>query len=205
MNDLMLKHRPNNLSEVWGNEVLKAQWARYQKANKFPKAIMLSGGFGAGKTTLGRILGCDIVERSKDRFSVGDGFNERDSVDYGLDSFKREMDIADFRHGTIVYFFDEFHRMPEKTQEAFLKPIEDYDKMHFIFATTAMDKVNEGILSRCDELEVLNPSTEILIEKLRRIAEAEKIVVTNEELEIIVDKSNYSPRKCLILLQKFVG
>lgn len=204
MNDLMLKYRPQNMSEVWGNEKIKTVWDGFVKRRSFPRAILLRGGFGSGKTTLGRIMGRDIVECLPKGLCSTDGLFEYDSVGVDIEMVRRVMDIRNFHHGVIVRFFDEVHRMPEKSQEVLLKPIEESENIYFILATSNPEKVDGGIISRCVEFELENPSFELLTDELLKIAEFEGLKLSQQEVLEIIESSNGSPRKCLVNLQSFI-
>ncbi len=206
MTDFRIKYRPSSLSEVWGNESVKSRWQRLLVAKAFPKAILLSGNFGVGKTSLAKIFGKDILSAMSEKAGLRDGFHEFDSTTYDSDKVRSLLkNMTTYVHGTVVLFFDEFQRMPSKAQEILLKPIEEADGIFFILATTNMESIDGGILSRSTKLVLSNPPKLVLVDKLAGIAELENIEISEEALEYLVESSNYSPRECLGNLQSLVG
>lgn len=51
-NSLAVKYRPQSLSDLVGNESLKAQIAGWLNQRRFPNALLVTGEFGSGKTTI---------------------------------------------------------------------------------------------------------------------------------------------------------
>ena len=206
MEDFRIKYRPRELSELWGNDDVKNRWERFRAAKTFPKAIVLYGNHGTGKTTLARIFAQDILSVLDNKVALCDGFHELDSTQYDSDSMRRVLNsVTSYRHGTVVFFFDEFQRMPLTAQEILLKPIEDTDEIFFIFAATDLGRLDTGILSRSTKFVLNNPPKLVLLEKLAEIAQWENIGISKEALEELLDSSKYSPRECLGNLQSLIG
>ncbi len=206
MEDFRIKYRPQNMSEIWGNDQIKKRWAGYLKEKSPPKSIILHGNYGAGKTTLARILGEDILRVRDNNFGLSYGFYELDSTKFDSESVRGFLSkIVGFVHGTVVLFFDEFQRMPLKAQEILLKPIEQDGELFCIFATTNMESVDGGIQSRSTKFIITNPPKIILVEKLTEIAGKEGIKIAEKALEFLIEESGYSPRECLGSLHSLLG
>lgn len=200
MEDLRLKYRPETLSEVWGNEHIKMIWNGYLKKGYFPKSIILYSDYGMGKTTLARIFARDIVQvRSGVDFieynSPQCDFSVIHKMINGMSKFERLIMWPQ------VFIFDEVHNIPDKAQEAFLKPIEDNPFLNFIFATTNLERIDKGLRLRSDKLRLKAPSTEVLIKELSRISELENIRIEKNALECLIALSDCCPRECLGNLQ----
>jgi len=206
MEDFRIKYRPQDMSEIWGNECLKKRWAGYLRRKSPPKSIILHGNYGVGKTTLARIIGGDILKLRDNNFGLSGGFHELDSTKLDSENLRGFLSkITGYVHGTTVLFFDEFQRMPPKAQEILLKPVEEDDDLFCVFATTDMNSIDGGIQSRSDKFIIQKPSMAILIEKLTEIAEKEDIEITKEALGFLIELADYSPRECLGNLYSFGG
>lgn len=199
--DFRMKYRPKTLDEVWGNEHIKIIWNSYVKKGRFPPAIILFSGFGMGKTTLARILAANIIKYDSDKLCF-EPFIEFDSAICDFTCVHKMIRYrCSFNVRPRVFFFDEAQRMPEKAQDGFLKIIEDFEHITFIFVTTDKNKIDGGIWSRSDRFFLRTPSPDILIKELMRISELEKIKIDESALEFLIEQSGYIPRECLGNLQ----
>ena len=85
-----------------------------------------------------------------------------------------------------VYIIDEVHMLSAAAFNALLKTLEEPpEHVKFIFATTEAQKVLPTIVSRCQRFDLRPISDELISERLKRIAEVEKIEVSPEALASI--------------------
>jgi DNA polymerase-3 subunit gamma/tau len=85
-----------------------------------------------------------------------------------------------------VYIIDEVHMLSAAAFNALLKTLEEPpEHVKFIFATTEAQKVLPTIVSRCQRFDLRPISDELITERLKRIAEVEKIEVSPEALASI--------------------
>lgn len=199
MEDLRMKYRPQSIPEVWGNEHIKAIWTRFAKRSCYPKSIVLYGTFGCGKTSLARILANDLTLNNS---YLGNGLYENlyeiDAAKHDIEYIRRLLKkISDYIHEPIVIFIDEVQRLMDRSQDLFLKTIEDSPNLHFIFATTEITKIDGGILSRSTKFHLRNPSASVLLMELSKIAQIENVNIRSEALKYLIEFSNFNPRECL--------
>jgi len=201
LKDFRVKYRPNTLDEFLGNDHIKIIWNSYIKKGFFPRSIILPSNYGMGKTTLARILAADITKYDSDKLCF-EPFMEFDSAvcDFAY-VHKMIRDRCSFNVRPRVFFFDEAQRMPDKAQDGFLKIIEDFECVTFIFATTDSNKIDGGIWSRSDRFFLKTPSPDILTKELTRISEFERIKIEKSALDFLIELSGCIPRECLGNLQ----
>ncbi|MFH1422937.1 MAG: AAA family ATPase [Planctomycetota bacterium] len=197
MEDLILKYRPKEMSEVWGNTLLKKLW-KNALPDKLPKSIILYGNFGTGKTTIGKIMLKDITTAYSGGKFLCDCPVEIDGARCTFESLQQSIHYrASYAVHPHAYFIDEAHRVHPKVQEVFLKAIEEMEDIHFIFATTDMEEIDKGIISRSLVMNITNPKKEEIREKLNEIAEKEMIKILPEVIDYIIEISEYNPRNCM--------
>jgi DNA polymerase-3 subunit gamma/tau len=85
-----------------------------------------------------------------------------------------------------IYIIDEAHMLTTGAWNAFLKTLEE-PPAHaiFILATTALHKVPETIVSRCQRFDLTRFPVKHLVEKLSRIAKNEKLNIDDDALRMI--------------------
>src|SRR6266436_4362104 len=140
-------YRPQDFSEVRGQEhIVKALEAAI-KSKKISHAYLFSGGRGTGKTSVARILARELGVTDKDLYEMDAASNR------GID------DIRELREGVYAmpfespykfYIIDEAHMLTKEAWNALLKTLEEPPAhVIFILATTDIDKVPDTIVSRC--------------------------------------------------------
>jgi DNA polymerase III gamma/tau subunit len=194
------KYRPTKLKRVLGQDgavkVLRRKW----KSDNIPHAILLYGPYGTGKTTLARIVAKCLKCSRHD-------FNEKNAADYrGIDSIREirgTVNLAPIDGDTRVWLLDEVHKATNDAQNAMLKLLEDPpDHAYFILCTTEPERLLSGIRQRCLCIK-LNPISETNLTKIvKRICAKEKIKLSDEVLERLVEYANGSAREALQILDK---
>ncbi len=85
-----------------------------------------------------------------------------------------------------VYIIDEVHMLSTAAFNALLKTLEEPPAhVKFVFATTDPQKVLPTIVSRCQRFDLKPIPAELIVERLKKIAAAEKIKVTEPALACI--------------------
>lgn len=199
MQDFRIKYRARTVEEFLGNEHIKALYKGFQRKGSYPKSIVLHGTYGTGKTTLGRIIAKDITMNNT---KLGNGLfgniYEIDGTQCSIESIRRQFSLLiDYVREPSVIFVDEAQRMIERTQDIFLKVIEESDKLYFIFATTDIEKIDRGILSRSTKLFLEPPSIPIATDRLKTIAHETGMRILDEALSYLVESLDANPRECL--------
>lgn len=199
--NLYLRHRPNQLSEMFGNEnAIASLKSLLQKKKNFPSAVLIYGPTGCGKTTLARIikkeLGC-----SDEDFTELNTANTR-----GIDTVREIIENSNystFSGGVKIYLIDECQKLTNDAQNALLKVLEDTPpKVHFILCTTDPEKVILTVRNRCSMFKVNMLPSFILSRLIEGVCKAEGKTINKDVVKEIVRVSKGSPRQALVLLEK---
>ena len=203
---LASRMRPNNIDEVVGQKHLIGEGKILRKMIESDNisSMIFWGPPGVGKTTLARI----IAKHTKSEFIT---FS---AVTSGIKEIKKVMEDADNNRRlgvrTIV-FVDEIHRFNKAQQDAFL-PFVEKGAIVLIGATTENPsfEVNNALLSRCRVFVLKELSKEDIIELLKRAIKDrrgfgnEKVVIQEEDINLIADFANGDARSALTILDMII-
>jgi DNA polymerase-3 subunit gamma/tau len=215
------KWRPQTFDEVTGQEPITRTLRNAIERERLHHAYLFSGARGVGKTTTARLLAkalnchksksatptpcaaddptacasCrEIAEgRSIDVLEIDAASNT--GVDNVRDAIIGNVAIAPARDRYKVFIIDEVHMLSGAAFNALLKTLEEPpSRVVFIMATTELHKVPDTILSRCQQFEFRTIATAKIAERLRLIADAEKISVSEDALREIARAGEGSMR-----------
>jgi DNA polymerase III gamma/tau subunit len=224
--DFRTKYRPRRYEQMWQGIDYPAirRLRREEELLRYCRGMIFCGDYGCGKTTAARIRGmrtscwnyrqspcepCGECAGCRAAMNHGEGpdYFEMDATQEKLrarmDHALRKTSVAKAHshpHIPRVFFIDEAHRAALKTQETMLKDIEDHQEAIFILSTTQPDKLDAAIRKRCTLYTFLPPTVEQTVAALRRVADAERLVVENGALEMIAESRKCVPRDCLGVL-----
>jgi len=215
------KWRPQKFEDVTGQEVLTRTLQNSLENDRLHHAYLFSGARGVGKTTTARLvargLNChkaqkptaypcapiddkacsscrEIAEgRSMDVLEIDAASNT--GVDNVREVIIGSVAIAPARDRYKVFIIDEVHMLSGPAFNALLKTIEEPPpRVVFIMATTDAHKVPETISSRCQLFEFRTIATAKIAERLRFIADAEKVSIADDAIREIARAGDGSMR-----------
>ncbi len=198
------KWRPQTFDDVVGQDHVVRTLRNAIARNRIAHAYLFVGPRGTGKTSTARIfakaLNCtggpkadfdpaDPVAQSIADGSCLDVIEIDGASNNGVDQVRelRETVVYAPAQGKYkVYIIDEVHMLSAAAFNALLKTLEEPPAhVKFLFATTEVQKVLPTILSRCQRFDLKPIPPELIVERLKRIAAAEKIKVSDEALRSI--------------------
>lgn len=223
---LYRKYRPKTFREVVGQEHVVKSLQGGLKLGKTGHAYLFIGPRGTGKTTMARLLAKTLNCEKRDESGkepcnacyICQEFNEGRNLDLteidaasnrGIDEIRNLRESVRFgpTHGKYkVYIIDESHQLTDAASNALLKTLEEPPShVIFILASTEPQKIPETISSRTQEFQFRNLTQSQILEKLNKIARAEKLDIDDEALRIVALSGHGSLRDAESNLAKLIS
>ena len=221
---LARKWRPNDFSEVVGQEHVVQALSNSLDNQKVHQAFVLSGTRGVGKTTIARILAKSLnCEEGLDSkpcgkcptcLSIADGsfmdFQEIDAASSrGVDDTKQLLETVMHMPSSSrykVYLLDEVHMLSTQSFNMLLKTLEEPpEHVIFILATTLPEKIPATVLSRCLQFNLKNLTNKQLIDRLSYILKKEDIDFDMNAIEQIARAGRGSLRDSLTITDQAIA
>lgn len=204
---LYRKYRPWSLDDVVGQEHVTTMLRNAIKNDRIAHAYLLTGPRGTGKTSIARILAHDI-----NGLAYSDESMHLDIIEIDAASNNSVEDVRDLREKVHiapvsarkkVYIIDEVHMLSKPAFNALLKTLEEPpEHIVFILATTDVEKLPQTIISRVQRFNFSAVPLEKVVERLRAIADAEKISIDDDALMMIAQYGGGSFRDSIGLLDQ---
>lgn len=224
-----IKHRPHSFSGLFGQESIKKELTKRAKTKEWPKAFLLKGPFGTGKTTAAQIIAMSIQCQHLDEEgnpccncdsckSIMSGSFDRDTIelDGGLNGKKDDIaelmstvNIQPMYDKARVYIIEEADQLSSAALNSLLKLTESpKSKIHFIFLSMTHGGVTGAIQSRCQTFYFKSLGIKDTMFALRDVLQKEALwdklppSFKMEGLSTIAENSKGSLREAFQLLEK---
>ncbi|MCX6780585.1 MAG: DNA polymerase III subunit gamma/tau [Candidatus Magasanikbacteria bacterium] len=224
---LYRKYRPQRFADIQGQTGITQTLQNQIASGRTAHAYLLSGTRGTGKTTTARVLAkaLNCHTRAPGEFepcgacpscvdiTAGRSVDviELDAATHtGVDTVREEIiENARFlptRDKFKIFIIDEVHMLSTSSFNALLKSLEEPPAhVVYILATTELHKIPATIASRCQRF-IFHPLLALVMEeKLRAIALAEKVEISNTVIRRILAASGGAMRDAESLLGQLLA
>src|SRR5438046_6576977 len=219
------KWRPQRFDDVVGQLAVTRTLKNALASGRLAQAFVFAGPRGVGKTTTARILAralncekgptpdpcgrCDACVEIAEARDI-DVLEIDAATHTGIDNIREVivsgLSMRPVRNRYKIFIIDEVHQLSLQSFNALLKSIEEPPPhVVFMMATTELDRIPETVLSRSQVYEFRTISTKAIAEQLRRIADAEKIAVGDESLQLIARDAEGSMRDAQSKLDQVIA
>ena len=196
-------YRPQNWSEVLGQDQIVDALKESIGNDRISHAYLFSGSRGTGKTTVARIVARSLKTTDEDTYEIDAASNR------GIDDIRQlreHVSVLPFSSKYKVYIIDEVHMLSKDAWNALLKTLEEPpEHVIFILATTELDKVPETIVSRCQTFSFRKPGREIIRRQVMAIAKKEGCEIDGGAADLIAILGDGSFRDALGTLEKVIA
>ena len=226
---LARKYRPQNFTELVGQEHVVQALTNALTTQRLHHAYMFTGTRGVGKTTISRILAKSLNCQGADGqggitatpCGVCQACTDIDSgrfVDYteldaasnrGVDEVQTLLEQAVYKpvQGRFkVFMIDEVHMLTNTAFNAMLKTLEEPPEyLKFVLATTDPQKVPVTVLSRCLQFNLRPMAPETVQEHLQKVLTAEGLSADAQALRLLSRGARGSMRDALSLTDQAIA
>ncbi len=221
---LALKWRPQNFHELVGQEYVSRTLTNALQSGRIAHAFLFSGPRGSGKTSTARLLAkalnchegkpgepCGRCVACTEIAAGGcmDVLEIDAASNRGIDEIRELREKARYnpaRDRHKIFIIDEVHMLTTEAFNALLKTLEEPPPhVVFILATTEFHKIPATILSRCQQYSFKLIQYPLILDRLRKIAEAEGIRISDPALEQVVFSSGGSMRDAMSALDQVIA
>ncbi|MBR6917916.1 MAG: DNA polymerase III subunit gamma/tau [Clostridia bacterium] len=221
---LYRKYRSKTFDDVCGQDHITSI-LKYQAASgRVSHAYLFCGSRGTGKTSCAKILAkavncespkdgepcgecdsCRMIDRGNATDVVEMDAASETGVDY-IRSIKEEVQYPPALLKKRVYIIDEVHMLSDSAFNALLKTLEEPpEHVVFILATTELYKLPSTVVSRCQRFDFRRIPVDVIVSRLRYIADSEGITLEDEASRIIARQASGGMRDAISLMDLCAG
>ncbi|MEM2907589.1 MAG: replication factor C small subunit [Candidatus Hadarchaeales archaeon] len=196
------KYRPKKLDEIVGQDEIVNRLKGFVEKKSLPH-LLFAGPAGTGKTTAALCIARELFgDAWRQNFLELNASDERgiDTIRTKVKDYARTRPIGDVPYKLIL--LDESDALTPDAQHALRRTMEMYTHTcRFILDCNYSSRIIEPIQSRCAIFRFRKLGEKHIAQMLKRIARAEKLVLTDEAIKAIAYISEGDMRRAINLLQ----
>lgn len=206
------KYRPSSFDDIVSQNIAIDNLKNFVKNKNIPHMIF-TGPAGTGKTSTALIIAKTLIKgesyhRNVLELNASDTVR-MDSVRHVIKDFANQNMIIGENNLKII-ILDEADNIPTQVQQALRRIIEKTSsKVKFILMCNYIDRIIDPIISRCAVFRFVYLSRENIVQRLKNIVKAERLLISREKEEKLFDIlyfiSGGDLRKAINVLQMSVA
>ncbi|MFX1501905.1 MAG: AAA family ATPase [Promethearchaeota archaeon] len=176
------KYRPRTFDEIVSQSIAINNLKNFVKTTNIPHLI-LTGPAGTGKTSTALIIARHFLKEEELDTNILE-LNASDTVriDFVRNILKNFVNQSLVKNGSLKFvILDEADNIPGQVQQALRRIIEKAsNNVKFIFLCNYINRIIDPIISRCAVFRFVSLSKKKIIERLKHIAEKEKLKIPSD-------------------------
>jgi len=199
------KYRPKKINEIVGLKHIVDSIQAFLKNPKTMPHLLLAGIPGTGKTTMALCIARELFGKNWKTFTLELNASDERGINTVRDRIKGFSRYSRASFGNVPFaliVLDESDQMTRPAQTALRRIMETSSRTsRFILICNYSNKIIEPIQSRCAIFRFSKLNEKAMVEHIKNIAEKEKLLLSEEVAEKIIEYSNGDLRYAINALQ----
>ena len=196
------KYRPSKFFDIVGQDDIIKRIESLTNSLNIPH-LLFAGPAGTGKSTLALVVVKELFKDNwRDNYLELNASDERgiNVIREKVKNFARTKSLGDVPFKVI--FLDEADALTPEAQQALRRTMENYSATcRFILSCNYSSKIIDPIQSRCALFRFKLLEKRHIEKVIKKIAEAEKLTISPDAIEMIYEGSEGDCRRCINLIQ----
>ena len=207
------KYHPTKLSEVVYPDAHSEKIIQEYASAQRTRSLLLHGAWGSGKTTVAKLIPPAFDINFPESPLVTNGYldvmylegGSTDRSNVGVKKIKARTGTVCLNGSDMHYvIIDEADMLSVQYQGALKALMTDRPHVLFILTTNYIDKINGGILSRCEKVHLDPAPAERWMDRARLIFHQEKVIIPDERVLALLKRHGGDNRDILGALEDTV-
>jgi replication factor C small subunit len=195
------KYRPRTLDVIAGQEAIVERLTQYVAGDDL-QHMLFAGQAGIGKTTAAMAIARELYGEEWDQHFLELNASDERGIDVVRDRIKAFARTSFGGARYRIIFLDEADALTSDAQSALRRTMEQFsNNVRFILSCNYSSQIIDPIQSRCAVFRFSPLSDEAVEARLREIAEAEDVALTQDGVDALVYAADGDLRRAINALQ----